>query len=277
MDLDRILFLVATLHLVGDLYQILKFKGLLPRWILVSNLLALSSCGLIKWFGFSNPGFISVVILVLYVGLIKVCGRKSTPVPKVPCPATKILIAMNIAMFIFQISRNATDDPYALISVGALFSPLLGEGEWWRILTAQFIHLGTTHLFFNMMGLWFLGPMVERILGSIRLIVGYLMCGAGGMLVAYAVAELSPIPTFIILMGASASVLGLVGLQAAFALQAFRETGSMGAKAQLSSMAQIIVLQAVFDWMVPEVSSTAHVGGAAVGFILGMSFLKPRI
>jgi rhomboid protease GluP len=277
MDLDHILFLAATLNLIGDLYQILKFKGLLPRWILASNLLALSCCGLIKWLRVENAGFISIVILVAYVGVIKLFGRKGAPGPKAPSPATKILIATNIAMFLFQVSQNATEDPDRLIAVGALFSPLLQEGEWWRLVTAQFIHLGVAHLFFNMMGLWFLGPMVERLLGSFRFILGYLICGVGGMLVAWAVAEFSPTPTYIILMGASASVLGLVGLQAAFALQVFRATGSIGAKAQLSSMAQIIALQAVFDWMVPQVSSTAHVGGAVVGFILGMSALKPKM
>jgi membrane associated rhomboid family serine protease len=81
-----------------------------------------------------------------------------------------------------------------------------------------------------------------------------------------------------LMLGASASVLGLVGLQAAIAVKALRRSGSPFAKAQLAAMIQIVVLQGIFDFLVPEVSSTAHLGGAAVGFLLGMLLtIRPRI
>jgi len=71
-------------------------------------------------------------------------------------------------------------------------------------------------------------------------------------------------------------VLGLVGIQAALSLSILRSTGSLVAKAQLASMTQIIILQMVFDFMVPEVSSTAHTGGAAIGFLMGMLVFRGR-
>jgi membrane associated rhomboid family serine protease len=95
------------------------------------------------------------------------------------------------------------------------------------------------------------------------------------MLIAWGISRYGLNPHPIILLGASASVLGVVGLQAAFSLQAFRYSGSLAAKAQLSSMVQIIVLQAIFDWMVPQVSSTAHLGGAVTGFLIGMLLIRP--
>jgi membrane associated rhomboid family serine protease len=144
----------------------------------------------------------------------------------------------------------------------------MSDGQWWRIFTAQFLHWGLLHLLFNMIGLWILGPFVETMVGSWRYICLYLLCGAGGMVIAWAAAVLGPNPYPVVMVGASASVLGLVGAQAAIALLAYQRSGNLAAKAQLTSMAQIVILQAFFDMMVPQVSSTAHIGGAATGFLV---------
>jgi rhomboid protease GluP len=276
MDIDQILFLIAILNLIGDLYNILKFKRLLPGWILRANVASLALCVAARLFIPWHPGAISLGILLAYVVAIRRFARRRAPLPKLPSPATKLLIAANIAAFLYQVHKNALDDPYELVMVGALYGPLLEDGEWWRLISAQFIHWGVAHISFNMLGLWFLGPQTENQLASLRFLVSYLTCGAGGMLVAWVCAAVFQQDSSVILLGASASVLGLVGLQAAFALKTYRHTGSLGAKAQLTAMTQIIILQAVFDFMVPEVSSTAHVGGAAVGFLMGMTMMRPR-
>lgn len=278
MDIDSILFLIAILNLIGDLYNILKFKDSLPRWMPWTNILALTCC-LAAWvFRPEYRGMISISVLLVYALSIKLYTKKrSIGLPRLPAPATKLLVALNVLSFGYQLSQNAVDDPYNLIRVGALYSPLVERGEWWRLLSAQFVHWGIMHLFFNALGLWFLGPLVENALGFFRYIITYLTCGVGGMLIAWTSATyLSPHPHPIILLGASASVLGLVGVHAALALRMFRRSGSLWAKAQLASMIQIIVLQAIFDFMVPQVSSTAHVGGAGVGFLLGMFLLRPK-
>lgn len=277
MDIDSILFLIAILNLIGDLYNILKFKQALPSWMPWANIVALSCCFAAWAFIPEYRGMISISVLLVYAVSIKFHTKTRTiGLPRLPAPATKLLVALNVLSFGYQLSQNAVDDPYGLVRVGALYSPLLEAGEWWRLLSAQFVHWGIMHLFFNALGLWFLGPLVENALGFLRYIATYLTCGVGGMLIAWLSATyLSPHPHPIILLGASASVLGLVGVHAAFALRMFRRSGSLWAKAQFASMIQIIVLQAIFDFMVPQVSSTAHVGGAGVGFMLGMFFLRP--
>jgi rhomboid protease GluP len=183
---------------------------------------------------------------------------------------------VNVVAYGLQVYRDAFADRFQLIELGALYTPLLELGEWWRLITAQFLHWGLAHLALNMLGLWFLGPAVEYIVGKFRFTLAYLVCGAGGMAAAWWLSLAGPDPRPLLLLGASASVLGLVGLQAALALKAFRLSGSLAAKAQLTSMTQIIVLQAIFDWMVPQVSSTAHLGGAITGFVLGMVAVRPR-
>ncbi len=276
MDIDHILFLIAILNLLGDLYNISRFRRQLPRWMPWANAAALAGCIIVKLTVSTNAGAWALGILLLYALAIRVLGKRSRSRIKLPSPATKLLIAANVVAYGYQMSQYATNNGAAMIGVGALYGPLLEDGQWWRLITAQFIHWGPLHLAFNMMGLWFMGRGVEMALGWLRFIAAYLICGAGGMLLAWGICLYSAEPRALVLMGASASVLGLVGIQAAISLSILRSTGSLVAKAQLASMTQIIVLQMVFDFMVPEVSSTAHTGGAAIGFLMGMLVFRGR-
>lgn len=269
MDTNQILFLIAVLNLGGDLFNIVRFRGHIPRWILPTNILALAICfGGWLWFR-PHIGAISIFILVIYVALIKLKSRSGRGFRVGPAPFTKLLIVLNLCGYGYQLYIGAVDDAVMMVEAGALFSPLIERGEWWRFVSAQFLHWGVAHLALNMFGLWFLGPVVERALGALRFVVAYLLSGTCGMIIAWAIATYGPDPRAIILLGASASVLGLVGLQIAIALRVYRSSGSLAAKAQASAMMQIVVLQIIFDWMVPEVSSTAHLGGAATGVLLG--------
>jgi membrane associated rhomboid family serine protease len=276
MDINQILFLIAVLNLAGDLYNILKFRHQIPGWMLPANIVALCVCIAVRILLPSEAGLVAIIVLACYILAIKLQTRSRAQLANLPSPATKLLIAANVLAYGFQVYRGALDSSFELIRVGALYTPLLELGEWWRLFSAQFLHWGLAHLALNMMGLWFLGPTVEAIVGSVRFTLAYLLCGAGGMAVAWGISYMSPDPRPLILLGASASVLGLVGLQAAYSLKAYRYSGSLVAKAQLASMTQIIVLQAIFDWMVPQVSSTAHMGGAVSGFLLGMFVVRPR-
>jgi len=275
MNTNDILFLIAILNLAGDLFNIYRFRQHIPRWVPVANLMALTLCVLARVWYAPHAGTAALAVLTFYIVLIKLktgTGRARSAITSAPC--TKILILATVAAFGYQLYRGAGEDPIMMVAVGALFSPRLEDGDWWRLFSAQFLHWGVAHLALNMLGLWFLGPAVERVVGPIRFVVAYLLCGAGGMLIAWAIATFGPNPHPIILLGASASVLGLVGLQAAIARQVYRISGSLAAKAQLSAMIQILVLQMIFDWMVPQVSSTAHLGGAAVGLLLGFILLR---
>lgn len=266
MDINHILLVVAVLNLSADLWNIIRFKNRIPRWILGANIFALAGCGLAWLLAPADAGFIALGVLATYIVLVKALTRSRSRGAPLQSPATKLLIALNVAVFGLEYARGALENRDVFIPLGAAFTPLMSDGEWWRILTAQFLHWDLAHLAFNMMGLWILGPFVETMVGAWRYICLYLLCGAGGMVIAWAFAVLGPDPTPVVMVGASASVLGLVGAQAAIALLAFQRSGNLAAKAQLSSMAQIAILQVLFDMMVPQVSSTAHFGGAATGF-----------
>ena len=277
MDINFVLLLVAVLNLSADLLNVIKFRERLPRWIMWANLSGLAGCASAWLFMPDICGHIAIGILAVYVISIKLYSRKRAPEPHLPSLATKLLICVNVAVFLLQASRGATNDAAEFVEMGAVYTPILFEGDWWRIFTAQFLHWGIMHLAFNMMGLWLLGRTVEAMIGFWRYIFLYLLCGAGGMLIAWTVYRLGPDSHPVILLGASASVMGLVGTQAAISLLAYRHTGSMVAKAQLNTMIQIVLLQAVFDMMVPEVSSTAHIGGAAVGFCVTYGVVRRKL
>ncbi len=213
---------------------------------------------------------IAIGLFAIYAIAIKTCFRPQSKRPNLASRYTKLLIALNIASYLYQSSQDA-DTLRGLVDLGAFFGPLFEAGEYWRVFTAQFLHWGVAHLAFNMLGLWVLGPRVESRLGAFRFTTTYLLCGAGGMLFAWGADKLTD-PTYApVMLGASASVLALVGISAALALREYRATKSLAAKAQFSSMLQVVVLQAIFDAMVPEVSSTAHLGGAVCGFVVGLA------
>ena len=277
MDINYILTLIAFLNLAGDLYNIFRFRNQLPHWILKLNLGALAIC-VVAFFSFPDEcGYIALPTLICYHIILRLRTR---PIRRLPSstgtPATIAIIALTALSFGNQLYNDAVDNPITLIQVGALYSPFVEAGEWWRLFSAQFIHWGIAHLALNMLGLWFLGRSVERTLGTSRYVAAYLLCGAGGMTIAWLTNYITNPGNPIILLGASASVLGMVGLQAALSLIAYRRTGSMIAKAQLAAMTQIIALQTIFDLSVPQVSSTAHIGGAASGFLIGLVIANRR-
>lgn len=284
MDIDQIVFLIAILNLLGDAVNIARFRSHIPSWIPKANILAIVVCIAFKLLlPVGYAGFASLGVVLIYIALIKLtsggdrAARSETQRNRSLAPLTKAVMITTVAGYLYQIYRGATEDAVMMVGVGAMFSPFIEQGEWWRFITAQFLHWGMAHLALNMLGLWFLGPRVEASYGSIRFLLGYLISGAGGMAIAWAVATFGPAPRVTILLGASASVLGLVGMRLALARRIYAESGSIAAKAEVSAMAQILVLQMIFDWMVPQVSSVAHLGGALVGWIFGVLVLRFRV
>jgi membrane associated rhomboid family serine protease len=83
--------------------------------------------------------------------------------------ATWILIAINVAVFVVMGARGVSLEnptPSALVAWGANYGPLVTRGQWWRLLTSMFVHIGVLHLLMNMLVLWSVGPFTERYFGT---------------------------------------------------------------------------------------------------------------
>lgn len=109
-------------------------------------------------------------------------------------------------------SIGSTLDPMTLIRFGAKVNPLIDEGEWWRLITPMFLHIGWFHFAINMFALWSLGPLVERMYGSPRFLTIYVLAGVTASIASYAFSEA-------ISAGASGALFGLVGALLYFGLR----------------------------------------------------------
>jgi membrane associated rhomboid family serine protease len=174
---------------------------------------------------------------------------------------TKTLIGLNVGVFLLALGSGApvSGGIGGRVSTdGALFVRLfdgvefrgLAEGEWWRLVTAGFIHAGLFHLGMNMLLLWWFGAPLEQGLGRARFLSIYAVSLLAGSAGALLFAPQSPT------VGASGAVFGLFG--AAFVLE--RQAGVTRGPAFT-----VIVLNLLLSFVIPNISIGGHIGGLVGG------------
>ncbi|MBS2969687.1 rhomboid family intramembrane serine protease [Metabacillus sp. KIGAM252] len=99
---------------------------------------------------------------------------------------TKILLAIQIIVFILMELAGGSQNNQTLVNFGAKFNPYIMEGEWWRLITPMFLHIGFIHLLMNSMALYFIGEAVEKMFGSARFLMIYFFSGIMGTLASFA-------------------------------------------------------------------------------------------
>lgn len=178
---------------------------------------------------------------------------------------TYILIALNILVFIFQITNGDSENTQDLIDMGANFNLLVMEGEWWRFVTSMFLHLHFLHLIMNMLALFYLGTAIERIFGRIRFLFIYFLGGIAGSIASFAF-------SINVSAGASGAIFALFGALLLFGLiykQIFFQT--MGVNILL-----ILGVNLLLGFSVPEIDMGAHLGGLTGGFLIAAAVYVPR-
>ena len=160
--------------------------------------------------------------------------------------------------------------PY-LTEWGALSVPLTVEHfQVWRVLTYQFLHGGFFHILFNMIALYFFGPMMERWWGSKRFLAFYLLCGVAGAIPMILLVYLQVIPAYSYLVGASGALFGiLVGAATLFPHQRVMLMFPP-IPMTLRTMAIVFLVISAFSTIVGsnDGGNAAHLAGAALGFLL---------
>lgn len=187
--------------------------------------------------------------------------------------AVAAFIVLNAAMFAAEIALGGSTNFRTLHRLGALepYAVLIAH-QYWRLLTAAFLHFGPLHLLVNLFALYVFGPTLERSLGSLRFALTYLLCGVASCVVVAVLWRFGRAPADQ-LVGASGAVMGIVG---AWAGMLVRERHLAQNRAALRSILLILVVQSAFDILTPQVSMAAHLGGFTTGVLLGLLIAPKR-
>jgi rhomboid protease GluP len=210
-------------------------------------------------------------------------------------PATYLLVFANVLMFLLMLGSGAqslspggTSTPRELMLWGAKSSAtVLIDHEWWRLLTAMFIHAGILHLATNMWCLWNLGLLGEPMLGPLGMICVYTLSGAAGNLLGLAAdalvstvqgTALSQVPS----VGASGAVFGIAGLLIIFLSKARLPIPAP----EVARLRRSVIYFAALNFILGagislaptemKVDNMAHLGGFAMGLALGVP-LAPKL
>lgn len=174
---------------------------------------------------------------------------------------TKTLIAINLVVYLWSIAGRSS------VMYGGLnknqFDIVLSQffidnGEWYRLVSAGFLHFGLLHLGMNMFILWQLGQMIEPALGRVRFAGIYfasLLGGSAGALL------LSPNA---LTGGASGAVFGLMGAAAVILHR-------RGVNVMRTGLGTTLILNLVITFALPGVSIGGHLGGVLIGALIGLS------
>lgn len=193
---------------------------------------------------------------------------------------TTWLIVINVAVFVLDILLSRF---FAYVYFGRLIPPIefwghfsagmLFQGQVWRLITFQFLHANMYHLFFNMLALYFFGPMIENYLGSKRFLAFYLICGIAGA-VAYLILMFAHVliaSPWVLLVGASAGIFGILIAAARVAPDATVMLLFPPIPMKLRTLAWVFIGIAIFTVLTRGQNAggeAAHLGGAAMGWLL---------
>jgi len=180
-------------------------------------------------------------------------------------PACIAIFLINAAFMVqtgFSEAPHGQEGVDALIAAGAVRPDLLWAGDWWRLITAGFVHIGLTHFLLNMFGLVFLGSLAERALGSAKFLILYVMAG----IVGFGLSQTFH-PVNVVSAGASASLFGILGMLIADDMLRGRSVIEF-----LHSMrGRLLVVYAAFLFLMglsqQGIDNWAHAGGFIGGFL----------
>lgn len=173
---------------------------------------------------------------------------------------TRLLIALNVVVFIITTASganpiNGSPGKSTIYDRFALMPIAIGHGQWYRLITAAFLHYGILHLATNMFALWIVGPQLEAVLGRLRYICLYLLAGIGGGILTTAIG-----PHFEQAAGASGAIFGLFAALYVVARHLNLQTGGI-----VGTIAVNLVISFSFssyiDWR-------GHVGGLVTGGVI---------
>ncbi len=181
---------------------------------------------------------------------------------KIMPKATITLVLLNILVFIVCTFTGELLYNKGAVGLTLLESPL----DWYRMITSMFLHANLSHIFNNMLLLYFAGEITERAVGPLQFTIMYFISGICGCLLTFVSEIVSG--SSIVVIGASGAVFGVLG--ALLALVMYRRV--RGATLQVPRIMMVLVLSIYSGFRETNVANWAHIGGLVAGFIYGIIY-----
>lgn len=184
-------------------------------------------------------------------------------------PVTSIIIILN-TLYLIAILATGGFDIYNLYDLGAIFkSAVVDDQEWWRIITAGFMHGGMLHFLGNVIiGLLTLSSALERMIGSKKFSFIYF-----GSLVFSGLAVVFFGSATAVTIGASGAIFGVLG--SLLYITFYRR--DLVTPQDIQSIRSLIVINILFTFLSGGISVSGHVGGIVVGFLLSFIIIRRNI
>jgi rhomboid protease GluP len=182
-------------------------------------------------------------------------------------PATSILTGINVGVYILMVFASGSFFEFGgrtLALFGGNYGPWTLTGDYWRLITAGFVHAGLLHIGFNMWCLWSLGQLSERLFGSWITFAVYMLTGVSGALLSVAVH-----PT-VLEIGASGAIFGIAGAIVSGIKFGNVAVSSWQKKQIMSSMIFFVIFNLAFGAALPGIDNWCHLGGLISGLIFGI-------
>jgi rhomboid protease GluP len=185
---------------------------------------------------------------------------------------TPALIGVNLAVFIAMVATGAhiiSPSNDSLLRWGANLALKTTGGQWWRLVTCVFVHIGIIHVTMNMLVLWSIGRLVEHLVGSRGFLVAYLFAGICGSLGSIAWHPM------LVSAGASGAVFGIYGVLIGFLARNRASIPADVLKALQKTTVPFLVYNLVFGLSVQGIDMAAHIGGLVAGGVFGLILSQP--
>ena len=184
--------------------------------------------------------------------------------------ATYAILGITVAV---SLTAMFSSDTKAIFDVLELDKTKVASGEIWRLWTVTLLHDPNNflHLLFNMYALYLSGPIVERLYGSARMVVFYLVCALGGSLASFAFGSAAPS------VGASGAIFGLFGMLL-IATRTHHPALDRASRNFIGQLGTILMINIIFGILAAGyIDNAAHAGGFVTGALLGIAFVPGKV
>lgn len=179
---------------------------------------------------------------------------------------TYLALALMVVMYLLMEFSGGSQNTGILVLFGAKFNPLIAAGQYWRLVTPIFLHIGLLHLVMNGVAVYFLGRDLEAIYGHFRFLLIFLLSGIMGNVFSFAFNNA-------VSAGASTAVFGLFST---IIVMAKAQPNNSYLQAAARSYRTLIIINIIFNLFSPGIDLAGHLGGLIGGYFVASALTHPN-